>query len=168
MLGRFVQGFSAGGRAYGYRSVPVNDETRRDAYGNPSIGGYRKEIDAAEAEVVRPIFHLYYDGITDRRRSGAWGGSDVPGASLRDGAAGPRREPRRASRNQPGPDRESGSCPVLAAGARIPLWFSFQLDSEHLQHDGVLREHKGTGMASLHLEGFEAVVIWGISLEKWT
>lgn len=66
MLGRVAQGFSVGGRAYGYRSEPAHDPARRDAYGNALVIGYRRVIDAEEAEVVRRIFRLYSEGTSPK------------------------------------------------------------------------------------------------------
>ncbi len=66
MLGRVTQGFSVGGRAYGYRSEPVHDESRRDSYGNPVVIGYRRVIDPAEAAVVHRIFRAYSEGTSPK------------------------------------------------------------------------------------------------------
>jgi hypothetical protein len=64
MAGQVRRKFSAGGRAYGYRSVPVHDETRKDSYGQPLILGYRRVIDEAEAAVVRRIYEMYASGLS--------------------------------------------------------------------------------------------------------
>ena len=61
MEGRFLAGFSTGGRIYGYRSIPVYSD-KKDRYGNKEIIAYKIVIDQREAEVVREIFHLYSKG----------------------------------------------------------------------------------------------------------
>ena len=58
MEGRVLNGFSAGSRKYGYRSVPVTTD-KLDRYGNPEIVGYKLRIIPEEAEVVRSIYHHY-------------------------------------------------------------------------------------------------------------
>jgi hypothetical protein len=45
MAGQVGRGLSAGGRAYGYRSVPIHDSARTDPYGQPLVVGYRRVID---------------------------------------------------------------------------------------------------------------------------
>lgn len=64
MAGQVRRNFSAGGRAYGYRSVPVYDKTRKDSYGQSLIVGYRRVIDEAEATVVRRIYEMYANGLS--------------------------------------------------------------------------------------------------------
>ncbi len=59
MAGQVRRGLSAGGRAYGYRSVPVQDETGR-------LVGYRRVIDPQEAVVVQRIFDLYDTGYSPK------------------------------------------------------------------------------------------------------
>ena len=57
LKGRVNAGYSAGGMAYGYRSVP---ETGPDG----KVIGHRPEIHAEQAEVVRLIFRLYLEGAS--------------------------------------------------------------------------------------------------------
>lgn len=66
MAGQIGRGMSAGGRPYGYRSVPILDNSRRDAYGQPTTSGYRKVIDEVEARVVRRIFEMYASGLSSK------------------------------------------------------------------------------------------------------
>ncbi len=66
MIGRVAQGFSVGGRSYGYRSAPVYDPVRKDSYGNPLVVGYKRVIDEGEAEIVRRIFVLYVQGTSPK------------------------------------------------------------------------------------------------------
>lgn len=58
--------FSVGGRAYGYKSEPVHDSGRMDAYGNQVVVGYRRVINPAEAAVVMRIFRLYLEGMSPK------------------------------------------------------------------------------------------------------
>lgn len=61
--GQFERGFSTGGSIYGYRTMPVYDES------NPSKKaaiGHKFEIVESEAEVIRMIFERYADGYTPR------------------------------------------------------------------------------------------------------
>ena len=64
MRGQVERGLSPGGRAYGYRSVPVYDGTRKDPYGQPLVVGSRRVVDKAEAKVVRRIFKMYASGLS--------------------------------------------------------------------------------------------------------
>jgi DNA invertase Pin-like site-specific DNA recombinase len=60
--GRALQGLHTGGRCFGYRSVPVEDSTRRDTYGRPLITGVRLDVDESQAATVRRIFTDYAAG----------------------------------------------------------------------------------------------------------
>jgi site-specific DNA recombinase len=60
--GRALQGFHTGGRCFGYRSVPIEDPARTDAYGRPQIVGVQLEIHPEQAAVVRRIFADYAAG----------------------------------------------------------------------------------------------------------
>lgn len=62
MSGQAIKGYNCGGRTYGYRNVPIEDDQRRDAYGRPEIIAVRYEVDAVQAEVVRKIFKWYAAG----------------------------------------------------------------------------------------------------------
>ena len=63
MTGRALKAAPTGGRAYGYRHVPIFDPTGgTDAYGRPLIIDVRREIDPAQANIVRRIFQEYTDG----------------------------------------------------------------------------------------------------------
>ncbi|MCL6554247.1 MAG: recombinase family protein, partial [Firmicutes bacterium] len=96
MLGQISRGYSAGGRAFGYRSEPVYDDVGR-------VVGYRRVVDPHEAEVVRYIFRLYaVEGLTPRaiahrlneervrpprtargRRTGCWTPSTIAGSPVK-------------------------------------------------------------------------------------
>ena len=59
MMGQVRRGLSVGGRAFGYRSQPVRDESGE-------VTGYQRVIDPAEAAVVRRIFELYNAGYSPK------------------------------------------------------------------------------------------------------
>lgn len=60
--GRVLKGFIAGGTCYGYRNVPVYDDSRRSEHGRRAVLGVRLEVVEAEAKVIRRIFELYSKG----------------------------------------------------------------------------------------------------------
>src|SRR5439155_4488479 len=64
--GQALKGNNCGGRAFGYRHVPIEDPTQRDTYGRPLVVAVRREIDEAQASVVRRIFEWYADGRSPR------------------------------------------------------------------------------------------------------
>jgi site-specific DNA recombinase len=51
-----------GGRCFGYKNIPIEDDTQRDSHGRPLIHGVRLEVDPHQAKVVRRIFSMYADG----------------------------------------------------------------------------------------------------------
>ncbi|HLW58752.1 MAG TPA: recombinase family protein [bacterium] len=95
MIGQVHRRFSVGGRAFGYRSEPVQEETGK-------VIGHRRVIDPGEAETVRYIFRLYCDGLTPRaichrlnaervqpprglrgRKTGSWAPATIAGSTAR-------------------------------------------------------------------------------------
>lgn len=58
LSGSVARGWSAGGRLYGYRTVPVTRGTKPGDRGTPA----RVEVEAGEAEIVREIFRAYAQG----------------------------------------------------------------------------------------------------------
>ncbi|MFI4952899.1 MAG: recombinase family protein [Burkholderiales bacterium] len=80
LTGQALKGNNCGGRAFGYKHVPVEDPTRRDPFGRPVIVAVRREIDEAQAEVVRRIFGSYAAGASARA---------IAEALNRDGIASP-------------------------------------------------------------------------------
>ena len=62
--GRVLEHLHHGGNVFGYRSVPIEDPTRRDQYGRPLITGARLQVDPEEAKVIRKLFRLYADGLS--------------------------------------------------------------------------------------------------------
>ena len=64
--GQARAGNNAGGRAYGYRHVPIEDTVSRDAFGRPVVVAVRREIEPNQAETVRSIFDWYATGYSSR------------------------------------------------------------------------------------------------------
>jgi site-specific DNA recombinase len=62
--GKVLTQLHHGGRCFGYRSVPIEDTTRRDQYGRPMISGAQLRVDPEQAKIVRKIFTLYADGLS--------------------------------------------------------------------------------------------------------
>jgi site-specific DNA recombinase len=60
--GRALNGYTTGGRVYGYNNVPVEDPSRRGKYGRPAILGVKLEINLEQAAVLRWIFGMYAEG----------------------------------------------------------------------------------------------------------
>lgn len=67
LSGVALSGHSAGGKCYGYRSVPIEDNTRRDSYGRPVVIATLREVDPEQAKWVRFIFEKYADGWSPRK-----------------------------------------------------------------------------------------------------
>jgi site-specific DNA recombinase len=86
MLGQVKRGLSPGGRAYGYRSVPIYDETKRDAYGQPLVVGYRRAVNPDEAPNVRRIFEMYAAGQSPKTIAHRLNDEGIPAPSWREGA----------------------------------------------------------------------------------
>lgn len=62
--GRVLKLQHAGGRVFGYKSIPIEDPQHRDTYGRPLIAGARLAVDSAEAEIVRKLFRMYASGLS--------------------------------------------------------------------------------------------------------
>jgi site-specific DNA recombinase len=76
--GLALAGRSTGGRTYDYKSEPIYDSTRKDAYGRPLVIGATRVIDPQAADVVRRIFTLYADGMSPRRIAAALNAEGIP------------------------------------------------------------------------------------------
>jgi len=61
--GQVLKGYSGGGRAYGYTSEPVEDASKEDRYGKPTVVGYRRKVDETKRPIVVDIFSMYADGL---------------------------------------------------------------------------------------------------------
>lgn len=66
LAGQALKGNNCGGRAYGYRHLPIEDPTRRDEYGRPVVIAARREPDPDQAKWVKFIFEKYADGYAPR------------------------------------------------------------------------------------------------------
>ena len=62
MYGKALNGYSAGGRSYGYKRVPIENPTKLDPNGRPEIMAVRREINEDEARWVRQIFEWFASG----------------------------------------------------------------------------------------------------------
>jgi DNA invertase Pin-like site-specific DNA recombinase len=61
--GRVLNGFIGGGRAYGYRNVPIENPHRKGLYGRPVVDSVKLEINPEEAANVVRIFELSVSGL---------------------------------------------------------------------------------------------------------
>jgi DNA invertase Pin-like site-specific DNA recombinase len=61
--GRALHGYTTGGRVYGYRNVPIEDNSRLGKYGRPYVLGVKLETIAEQAAVVASIFSMYAEGM---------------------------------------------------------------------------------------------------------
>jgi len=57
--GRILNGYIHGGKCYGYKNVPVEDQTRRGEYGRPAVIGVFQQIIPEEKAVIIRIFEMY-------------------------------------------------------------------------------------------------------------
>ncbi len=64
--GQVRKGFSAGGRVYGYRSVPQYHPTEKDHLGRPVVLAVRREIDPEQAKWIRWIYERYDESWSPR------------------------------------------------------------------------------------------------------
>jgi len=64
MQGRVLQGFSVGGRRFGYRSVEVVDAVNVTGTSRQRILGYRLQVIESEATTVGRIFNFFADGLS--------------------------------------------------------------------------------------------------------
>ena len=90
LAGKALNGYHTGGRAYGYRHIPIEDPKRNDQFGRPVIVAVKREVDPKQAEVVRRIFKEFAEGRGPREiasrlnadgikpmRCKVWGGSSI-------------------------------------------------------------------------------------------
>src|SRR5262249_31549093 len=64
---RAIDGLHTGGRVFGYRHVPIESPSNRDAHGRPVIQGVRLEVNATQAHTIRRIFERYAAGHSMKR-----------------------------------------------------------------------------------------------------
>jgi site-specific DNA recombinase len=62
--GRVLNGYIHGSRCYGYRNVPITDQTRKGMYGQWAVIGVEQEIIPEQAEAVRRIMEMRACGLS--------------------------------------------------------------------------------------------------------
>ncbi|MGE3624373.1 MAG: recombinase family protein [Bdellovibrionales bacterium] len=67
LYGKAMNGFSAGGRPYGYKRVPIENHSKLDVNGRPEITAVRREVNEDEAKWVRKIFEWFAGGHSPKR-----------------------------------------------------------------------------------------------------
>jgi len=75
-----------GGRCFGYRSVPIQDSTKRDQYGRPLIAGARLQIDPEQAKAIRRLFSLYASGLSIKATTKRMNADKIASPTPRSGA----------------------------------------------------------------------------------
>ncbi len=78
MTGQAMKGYNCGGRTYGYRNVPIEDELRMHEHGRAAVVAVRYEIHHEQAEIVRQIHAWYADGYSYRWIASELNRSRVP------------------------------------------------------------------------------------------
>jgi site-specific DNA recombinase len=66
-IGLFGKGLNPGWSCFGYRNVPVLNETNKDARGRATTLGMKEEIDPEEARIVVLVFTWYTQGLSLRQ-----------------------------------------------------------------------------------------------------
>jgi len=61
---RVMNGFTSGGRCFGYRSVRVETPSGEDAMGRATAVDTRLEIIESEAETIRRVYEMFADGVS--------------------------------------------------------------------------------------------------------
>ena len=67
MTGQAMKGYSAGGRTYGYKRLPIEDPIRLDANNRAEIIAVKREINEEEAKWVQKIFEWFAAGDSPKR-----------------------------------------------------------------------------------------------------
>lgn len=96
LTGKVLDGFSSGGRCYGYKSLPIEHDIKKDEHGRPLIIASKRAIDEEEAKWVRRIFEWFGDGRSARwiagelnrlciasSRGGTWSASAIHGVAAK-------------------------------------------------------------------------------------
>lgn len=78
MTGQALKGYNCGGRTFGYRNVPIEDDRKTDPHGRPSIVAVRYEIHEQQADVVRRIYERYAKGGSYRDIASSLNMDEVP------------------------------------------------------------------------------------------
>ena len=80
-----LSGLHTGGRVFGYRHVPIESVTKRDAYGRPEIAGVRLAVDINQGATIRRIFSRYAAGHSMKRIAIDLNRDDIPSPQPREG-----------------------------------------------------------------------------------
>ena len=67
LSGKVLNGYSAGGRTYGYRRAPIENLNKLDADGRPEIEAVERVINEDEAQSVRQIYEWFAGGWSPKR-----------------------------------------------------------------------------------------------------
>jgi hypothetical protein len=78
LTGKVLDGFSHGGRCYGYKSLPIEHDTKKDEHGRSLIIASKRVIDEEESKWVWRIFEWFSDGKTIRWIAGELNRLGVP------------------------------------------------------------------------------------------
>ncbi len=97
LYGKAMNGYSAGGRTYGYKRVPIEHPSKLDVNGRPEIVAVERAINEDEARWVRQIFEWFARGESPKQiahqlnkmgvpsaRGSTWGASAIYG-DVKDG-----------------------------------------------------------------------------------
>lgn len=80
MYGKALGGYSAGGRTYGYKRVPIESPTKLDIDGRPEIVAVKRSINEDEAKWVRQIFEWFANGHSPKQIADKLNRLSVPSA----------------------------------------------------------------------------------------
>ena len=80
LYGKALNGYSAGGRTYGYKRAPVFSSTKTDVHGNPEVEAVRREVSEDEAKWVNKIFEWYANGMSPKKIAHKLNALGVPSA----------------------------------------------------------------------------------------
>lgn len=78
LVGRVLKKMSAGGKAYGYKRVPIENPSKLDPNGRPTIDGVRWKINEEQAKIVVMMFEWYASGKSPRSIAGELNRLGVP------------------------------------------------------------------------------------------
>ncbi len=122
LTGQALKGNNCGGRAYGYKHVPLEHPTEKDEYGRPLITAVKREIDEEQAKWVRQVFQWYAEGWSPRKISDELNRRKIPspGASYHRKTQSARQGTWSASALHGHPNHAAGIlCNVLYIGKQV-------------------------------------------------
>ena len=101
--GQALAGNNTGGKAYGYKHVPIEHPSKLDPHGRPVVEAVRREVDPEQAAIVLEILERHAAGWSPRRIATDLNGRGIPSprgrwrASPEGQGCRPSRSPRLAS-----------------------------------------------------------------------